>query len=322
MNAPQIQPKPAPFKLNVTRGTKRESPRIVVHGAPGIGKSTLASSAPEPIFLDLEHGTLQLDVARVADLDTWDALLAAVRALQTEPHDFRTLVLDTLDRAEWLCWQAICQRERVDSIEKVGRGFGKGYTAAYEAFRTLARELDVLRTRRGMSLILIAHSKIEKAPNTLGDEYERWTLKVHKQVAGLFYESFDAILFARLETFTSKSESGKVKGFGDRRVLETQESPGWLAKNRYRLPPQIPLSWDDLAAGLARGADELVASLRTEIEAALVELATLDPARAEKARAIYLNTAPTPDVMGVFLNQLRARVAELSAKAATEQTAT
>lgn len=149
MNPPtrQTTAQPAPFKLNITRGVRREPPRIVLHGAPGIGKSTLASRAPSPVFLDLEHGTLQMDVSRADGIDSWEALLGALRALATEAHDFRTVVIDTLDRAEWLCWQHLCQRERVNSIELVGKGYGRGYVAAYEQFRAFAALLEALRAR-------------------------------------------------------------------------------------------------------------------------------------------------------------------------------
>ncbi len=272
------------FKLNISRGVKREPPRIVLHGAPGIGKSTLASRAPAPVFLDLEHGTLQMDVARVDGIDTWEALLAAVRALATEAHDFQTVVLDTLDRAEWLCWQYLCAKERVASIEQVGKGYGRGYVAAYEQFRVLAAELERLRAR-GMGIILVAHSKIEKAPNAAGDEYERWTLKVHKHIAGLFYEMFDAILFARLEVFSAKNENGRTKGVGDARVLETQEAPAWLAKNRYAMPRQIPLAWEELAAAMNRGAEEVTRALRAELDTAIAKLSDLDAEAANAARA-------------------------------------
>jgi hypothetical protein len=44
---------------------------------------------------------------------------------------------------------------------------------------------------------------------------------------------------------------------GDDRVIETQESPAWLAKNRYGLPKQINLDWSELAAGLDRGLAEV-----------------------------------------------------------------
>jgi hypothetical protein len=308
MNPPtrQTTAQPAPFKLNITRGVRREPPRIVLHGAPGIGKSTLASRAPSPVFLDLEHGTLQMDVSRADGIDSWEALLGALRALATEAHDFRTVVIDTLDRAEWLCWQHLCQRERVNSIELVGKGYGRGYVAAYEQFRAFAALLEALRAR-GMGVILVAHSKIEKAPNAAGDEYERWTLKVHKHIAGLFYEMFDAVLFARLEVYATKNENGRTKGIGDARVLETQEAPAWLAKNRYAMPRQIPLSWEDLNDAMSRGAEEVTAALRAEIDAALAKLANLDADAARAARA-QVDSVTDEARLGSLLGRINAGI--------------
>lgn len=324
MNAPvPPSPKPAPvaFKPVVSRGARREPPRLVIHGDGGLGKSTVASGAPDPIFLDLERGTLELDVSRVENITSWEGLLATVRGYARDPDGFKTVVVDTLDRAEWLCWQHVCREARVDSIEKVGKGFGKGYVAAYEQFRVLGRELDACRAA-GMGVIVIAHSKIEKAPNAAGDEYERWTLKVDRRVAGLFYESFDAVLYARLETYTQKSESGRVKGFGERRVLETQASPAWLAKNRYRLPAQLPLAWEELSAGINRGAAELVTSLKEEIAAALARLETLDHDAAAKARATLASTPESAAALSVLLNRINAGVAtrEAARAAASDDT--
>ncbi len=305
-NGPNGAPAQQPFRFNISRGSVAGAPRIVLHGAPGIGKSTLASCAPAPLFLDLEHGTLQMDVARVDNIDTWEALLSTVRALATEPHDFRTLVVDTLDRAEWLCWQHVCRVGRKSSIEEFG--FGKGYVAAYEQFRALASALETLRTRRGMAVVVIAHSKIEKAPNAAGDEYDRWTLKVDKRVAGLFYEAFDAVLFARLQVFTRTTEAGRVKGFGDARVLETQESGAWLAKNRYAMPRQIPLTWEDLSAAMDRGADAVMESLRAEAGAALEKLAGLDAEAADKARSA-VDGASTATALSAVLGRINAGIA-------------
>lgn len=311
-------PSPAPaFKLNVTRGVVAEPPRIVVYGDGGIGKSSLAMGAPSPLFLDLERGTLQLDLERETGIKTWDQLLSCVQSLATAEHHYKTLVIDTLDTAESLCWEHLCRKGRVDSIERYEKGFGKGYTAAFEEFRKLNHALDHLRAARGMGVIVISHAKVEKAPNTLGDEYERWTLKVHKQVAGLFFVSFDAVLYAHLETFTQKSDSGRVKGFGDRHVLETQASPWWLAKNRYRLPKTIDLSWDVLSAGIARGAEEIVASMREEIEGALSRLEELDAEAATKARETYEKTAQAPAALSVLLNRINAGVATREAARAS-----
>ena len=214
MNAPNTNNAPTPnaqrppanaqpaFKMQITRGALKEPERIIIHGAPGIGKSSLAAQMPRPLFLDLEHGTQQLDVARVDNIATWAQLNATLHSLASEDTGFETLVIDTLDRAEWLCHQHVCELARVPSIEKVGK-FGAGWTAAYEHFRGFAKRLEEIRARRRMKIILISHSKVEKVPNAAGDDFDRWTLKVNKQIAGMFYEGFDAVLFARLNTYLS-----------------------------------------------------------------------------------------------------------------------
>ena len=309
-NAKPAPAAPAPFKLSITRGAVKEPERIILHGAPGIGKSTLAAQAPKPLFLDLEHGTLQLDAARVDNITNWAQLNATLHQIANEDAGFETLVIDTLDKAEWLCHQYVCELARVQSIEKVGK-FGAGWTAAYEQFRGFAKRLEDIRAKRRMKIILISHSKVERVPNAAGDDYDRWTLKVNKQIAGMFYESFDAVLFARLETFTRTTENGRTRGVGDARVIETQEAPAWLAKNRYGLPKRMNLDWNELAAGLDRGAAEQAAALRVEVDAALAKLAALDAdeaARAATAAAAVSEVRP----LSALLSRLNARVAALT----------
>ena len=303
---PPANAQPA-FKMQITRGALKEPERIIIHGAPGIGKSSLAAQMPRPLFLDLEHGTQQLDVARVDNIATWAQLNATLHSLASEDTGFETLVIDTLDRAEWLCHQHVCELARVPSIEKVGK-FGAGWTAAYEHFRGFAKRLEEIRARRRMKIILISHSKVEKVPNAAGDDFDRWTLKVNKQIAGMFYEGFDAVLFARLNTYTRTTENGRTRGVGDDRVIETQESPAWLAKNRYGLPKQINLDWTELAAGLDRGATEQAAALRVEVNAALVRLSGLDADEGARATAAGASASDVRS-LSALLNKLHARIA-------------
>lgn len=275
-----------PFALKVTRGRQDDPERLLVYGSAGIGKSTLAANAPAPIFLDLEGGSAQLDVARADGLLRWEDLLGAVQALQTEAHDFQTAVIDTLDRAEWLCWQHLTQKVNVRSIEQVGKGYGKGYTAAYEEFRRLFAALEALWRSRRMRVIVLAHAALEKVQNPTGPDYQRYTLKVHKQVAGLFYEACDATLFAHYDVAVSKDEDtdrGKAVAASDVRYVYTSEQPTHLAKNRYGLPTRMPLSWDALAEGIARGNSP--ALLKATIRAKAARLGSETAAKVEQLLA-------------------------------------
>ena len=90
-------------KLNILTGRIARPQKAVIFGPEGIGKSTLAAQFPAPVFLDTEGGTHHLDVARLPAPKTWADVVAAIAALATEAHDFKTLVIDT---ADWLDGEA------------------------------------------------------------------------------------------------------------------------------------------------------------------------------------------------------------------------
>jgi hypothetical protein len=307
------RPAPRPFALKISRGRTDDPERLLVYGGPGIGKSTLAANAPRPVFLDLEGGTAQLDVARVEGLTRWEDLLAAVQALTTDAHDFETVVIDTLDRAEWLCWQHLMQKENVRSIEKIGKGFGKGYTAAYEEFRRLFGSLEALWRQRRMRVIVLAHAALENVRNPTGPDYQRYTLKVHKQVAGMFYEACDATLFAHYDVAVSKSDDddrARASTISDVRYVYTVEQGTHLAKNRYGLPARMPLSWDALAEGIARGNSPalLKATIRQKA-------AKLGPDSAAKVNAIIAQIGDNVPHLVDLHARVAARLAEQPAAA-------
>ena len=85
-------------KLQILTGRIARPQKAVVFGPEGIGKSTLAAQFPAPVFLDTEGGTHHLDVARLPAPKSWDDVTKAVTALATEAHEFKTLVLDTVEQ--------------------------------------------------------------------------------------------------------------------------------------------------------------------------------------------------------------------------------
>lgn len=253
---------------NVKKGIQQAPPRVVLYGVEGVGKSTFAAGAPSPIFLGAEDGTSQLDVARFPEPTTWADALAAVDVLTLEDHDYQTFVIDTLDWLEPLCWAHVCAANGVSSIEDVQKGFGKGYLAALSEWRILLSRIDNLRAKRGMSVILLAHSVIKPFNNPEAENYDRYELKLQKLASGLVKEWTDALLFARHETFTAGGAKGaKVKGVSTgARVVHTEHSAAWDAKTRYSHPETIALDWADFAQGM-RAADP--AAIRAEIVALL-----------------------------------------------------
>ena len=145
--------------MNITRGKIPGAKKCVLYGPEGIGKSTFASHFPDPIFIDTEDSTKELDVARFDKPTSWEMLLQEVRYVINSPNICKTLVVDTADWAEKLCIKAVCAQYQKSGIEAFD--YGKGYTYVYESFGELLNLLTDL-TERGVHVVLNAHASTKR----------------------------------------------------------------------------------------------------------------------------------------------------------------
>lgn len=310
----------APSRMQLTalvKGKQTKPIKLVVYGPEGCGKSTFASNAPSPVFLGTEDGTAQLDVTRFPAPQGWGDVLEAVRVLGTEAHDFKTLVVDTLDWAEPLVWQKVCAEDKdgAKTIELVGGGYGKGYTAALDHWRIFLSYLERLQKAKGMHVVLLAHSHIKSFKNPEGPDYERYELKLNQKAAGLMKEWSDAVLFANHETFAQADKAKRVRGVSTgARVLYTERTAAYDAKNRYGLPAELPLAWPDFEAARLKGEPADPAALVSEISRKAAEL----PAPLQKEVTAALERAGK-DVkkLGLLNNWVNQKVAAAAAEKAS-----
>jgi hypothetical protein len=252
----------------ITAGVIQAPYRLVVHGKDGVGKSTFAAGAPKPVFLGTEDGTGHLSVARFPAPECWDDVRDAVRTLTADAGGFKTLVVDSTDWAEPFLWKQISKSAGVDGIEEVGGGFGKGYTAAVDGWRAFLADLERLQALQGMNVVLIAHSVIKKFANPEGEDYERYIIAMHEKSAALLRQWAKGVYFANFETFAQAKKKGeRVKGISTgARLLCTQPSAAFDAKDRYFLPETVPLDWDEFEAAVKKASPTDPDALRSEIE--------------------------------------------------------
>ena len=144
------------------RGNAAAPPRLLTYGTEGIGKSTLASQSPKPIFIPTEDGLDEIDCEKFPLATTYDDVVAALAELRTQQHDYETVVIDSLDWLERLVWDKLCLQYGVNSIEKVDGGYARGYTHALTYWREILDHLNALRATKGMVILLIAHAKVEQ----------------------------------------------------------------------------------------------------------------------------------------------------------------
>ena len=283
----------------VQHGVRERPKRVLVYGPEGVGKSSFAAGAPSPIFLGAEDGTASLDVGRFPQPQSWADILDAVDELTTQPHPYDSLVIDSLDWAEPLAWAKVCADGKKQAIEDFG--YGKGYVAAVDLWRGLLARLDILRDRRGMHVVLVAHSAVRKYQNPEGEDFDRYSIKLHEKSAGPIKEWCDAVLFATWETLTREADNGKVKGVHTgRRVIYTERHAAWDAKNRYGLPQMMPLDWVAFEDGVRSAMD-----VGDEVERLL---GVVDEETRTKARA-WLGARPRlPHELAELASRLRAKV--------------
>lgn len=228
----------------------------MLYGVQGIGKSTFGAMAPKPVFIPTEDGLNDIECDRFPLAKTVEEMMGALATLYTESHEYQTVVIDSLDWLEQVFWSKVCAEKAVKSIEEIG--YGKGYLFALNLWRDFLTGLQALRDEKGMMVILIAHSTIQRFESPESTGYDRYTPRLHKTAASIVQEWVDEVLFATYKVYTKEQEKGfgqkSTKGIGSgERIIRTEERPAFVAKNRLNLPLEIPLNYQEYAKYLPNG---------------------------------------------------------------------
>jgi hypothetical protein len=231
--------------LNISRGIVARPQKVVIYGPEGIGKTTLASKMPDPLFIDTEGGSAHLDVRRIQKPENWEDLISVIKEVAATPDICKSLVLDTADWAEQMAIDHILKKYNQPSIEAFG--YGKGYTYIGEEFARLLSALDSV-IASGKNVVVTAHAKMRKfeQPDEMG-AYDRWEMKLTRQSAPLLKEWCDLLLFCNYEVYTVTDQNNVAKAQGGKRVMYTSHHPCWDAKNRHGLPEKLDMDFKYLA---------------------------------------------------------------------------
>lgn len=245
-----------PFSLDSIKPANEtwKGQKFLVYSVQGLGKTTFGATFERPVVAMTEDGAGALDVPVFPDLvKTYEDMIEVVNTLHDE-HNYKTLVLDSLDWLEPIVWdkqvRSMPSTDKGKEIRNIeDYGFGKGYVMCLEWWRELMGGFDSLRLSKGMDIVLIAHSEIKRYDSPETDPYDRYGIKLHKGAFSLWQEWCDVVLFCNYITQIKKTDVGFNKdvkrgtGSGER-VIFTEERPAYLAKNRWGLPPEIYVGQD------------------------------------------------------------------------------
>lgn len=238
---------------SISRTKRARAPKIVIAGAGKIGKTTFAASAPNAVGILTEDGADAVDASAFPLCQSLPDVYAAIGSLLYEDHDFQSVFIDSLDWLEPMLHAQVCENNKWANIE--APGYGKGYVAAAEEWRTLLSGLEQLRQKKNMAVILIAHDKIKRFESPLHDGFDQYVLKLHDRASALVQEWADIIGWANYQILTTESDAGfnkkevKARTTG-KRILHVEPHPAHMGGNRFGLK-NMPLEWSALADALA-----------------------------------------------------------------------
>jgi len=288
---------------------------MVLYGPPKIGKSSFGAESPSPIFITTEDGIDQVAVDRFPRATTWAELLANLTAAANEQHEYRTLVLDTLNGAAELAAAHTCTEKFGGDWGPKGFGaFGHGLAATSEEMRRMLPILDQARDR-GMVVLLLAHTGITAVKNPVDGDYQKFTPDVDRRIWARFAAWADVIGRAEFEyTLLKRDGIGPGRAVGTNvRVIRFSGSAAEDAGTRvgFELPERLPLSWQAFSNAL--GQDNETASEVKSLWAVL----TPDEIKSTLA---WLGVRNLEDAPPSKLRQLLNRLRQLSAQRQTSTT--
>ena len=219
---------------------------ILLYGSPKLGKSSFASKAPGSLFFECEPGLNHLEVFKVPTY-SWEAFLEACKLVAKGDHNFKTIVIDTIDNAFKMCSDYVCAKHGIEYEGDMGHG--KGWALVKNEWHRVLTRLASLP----YGLIMISHA-IDKTIETRTGEYTKTTPSLPYRARNVVLGLVDIILFG--DSIAKKDAAGNVT---IERVVRTKPHPTYEAGDRTgRLPELLPLDYEQFMKAFnspARGSE-------------------------------------------------------------------
>ena len=232
--------------LDQVEKPKDRMPIITILGDSGMGKTSLAATFPNPIFIRAEDGMQSIPVADRPDafpvLKSREELHDQLVSLVKEDHDYKTVVIDSVTKLEGMFIDHVVNTDpkKPKSINQALGGYGAGLSAVAAIHASVRRAAGVLNAK-GICVVFIAHADTETIELPDEDSYMRYSLRLGKRSIAPYVDESDVVGFLKLETFTT-GDGDRKKAISDgTRVLVTHAVAANVSKNRYGITEELPV---------------------------------------------------------------------------------
>lgn len=247
---------------------------VTICGDSGTGKTSLAATFPNPIFIRAEDGLQSVPADKRPDAfpvlaaakatDTVQMLWDQLIALLQQPHEYQTVVIDSVTALERLFIASVLESDhKAKSINQALGGYGAGPAAVASMHQRVRKAAGLLNERRGMHVVFVAHADVEmmRLPDT--DDYMRYSLRLPSKSMPPYVDDVDLVGFLKLTTYTKGDDGDRKKAIstGERELI-CYATAANVSKNRFGITDAI-----EVPQGI-NPLEELIPSLRREPEPA------------------------------------------------------
>jgi hypothetical protein len=217
-----------------------------IYGGPKTGKSELEGSFLGLVIMAWESPGPTLegrkDIVMTPLIKTFEDGMGFLRFLYKEPHDFKTLGIDTITRMSKVFETEIIANDpkKPKGMGDAQGGYGKSYGVLSEMHGKIVQACEALRRDRGMNIVFVAHSDVGKFSPPDGETYNVYELDMHEDSASHYLNNSDIIGFLDQKTLTREGDDGKVKvASTDQRILKVKSSAAHVSGNRYGITEDL-----------------------------------------------------------------------------------
>lgn len=214
--------------------------KALVYGQPGLGKSTLALSTPNPVLFDFDGGIQRVNGAfqcPTLQVQNWNEVLQALQELETQSNDYKTIVIDTAGKMlDYMSTYIIQQDNRLGKRD--GSLTLQGFGARKIMFINFLKRVSMM----GKHVIFVAHEREEK-----DGDIRIVRPEIGGSSAGDLIKELDLV--------------GYMQAIGNKRTISWTPQEKFYAKNTCNLPPmqEIPVIID--AQGKIIGHNEFMSNI-------------------------------------------------------------